>query len=415
MDSGHWDKRMFRAEVKERLALFENKNFFLFTVSGLFATFGNGLNYIALSWLAYNKTDSVKGVAIMMFCIWMPSILFAPLFGLLADRYNRKAQIIISNLVRGIVIVAWVLMWEMNIEPDLMILCSLLGVFISFYMPSAVPFIQSIVSEEDLVSANATIDMVYEFGTIVGMGLSGFILAVVGIKGTLLIGGILFIIAGLFNLAMRTVVTSENANKQSGSWWYNYTSSLRYFKSKPALFMPYMSQMIIMVLLMTIPIILVPYTREVLHASTRVFALYEALYSLGVLAGGFLSPVLCKKISIRKTLALLLLVMAGGLYILSVNDAVILVFPIYFLIGFGISSWALSISLSQLHCAPEYQGRLQATFNGLSGIFILAIYLLMAKEGNGLSSQGVYLAQSVLALTGIVIVLFYRKGEHRES
>ncbi|SUG44427.1 Uncharacterised protein [Salmonella enterica subsp. arizonae] len=124
---------------------------------------------------------------------------------------------------------------------------------------------------------------------------------------------------------------------------------------------------------------------------------------------------LCKKISIRKTLALLLLVMAGGLYILSVNDAVILVFPIYFLIGFGISSWALSISLSQLHCAPEYQGRLQATFNGLSGIFILAIYLLMAKEGNGLSSQGVYLAQSVLALAGIVIVLFYRKGEHRES
>ncbi|VDY45400.1 Uncharacterised protein [Salmonella enterica subsp. arizonae] len=75
----------------------------------------------------------------------------------------------------------------------------------------------------------------------------------------------------------------------------------------------------------------------------------------------------------------------------------------------------LSISLSQLHCAPEYQGRLQATFNGLSGIFILAIYLLMAKEGNGLSSQGVYLAQSVLALAGIVIVLFYRKGEHRES
>lgn len=406
---------MFRAEVKERLALFGNKNFLFFTVSGLFATFGNGLNYIALSWLAYSKTDSVKGVAIMMFCIWMPSILFAPLFGLLADRYNRKAQIIISNLVRGIVIVAWVLMWEMNIEPNLMILYSLLGIFISFYMPSAVPFIQSIVPEEDLVSANSTIDMVYEFGTIVGMGLSGFILAVVGIKGTLLFGGILFILAGLFNLAMSTVVTSENANTKSESWWYSYTSSLKYFKSKPTLFMPYMSQMIIMVLLMTIPIILVPYTREVLHASTRVFALYEALYSLGVLIGGFLSPILCKKTSIRKTLAFLLFIIAGGLYMLSVNDDVILVFPIYFLIGFGISSWALSISLSQLHCAPEYQGRLQATFNGFSGIFILAIYLLMAKEGNGLSSQGVYLTLSALALVGIIIVLFYRKGDLRES
>ncbi len=406
---------MLSAELRERVSLFKNRNFLFFTISGLFATFGNGLNYIALSWLAYTKTNSIEGVAIMMFCIWMPSIVFAPLFGLLADLYNRKAQIVISNFVRGVVVVAWVLLSEMGIDIGIIVLCSLLGIFISFYMPSAVPFIQSIVPKKDLVSANATIDMVYEFGTIVGMGVSGVILTVAGIKGTLLIGGVLFIIAGIFNLAMRSASSSESEKVQDGNWWYSYTSSLKYFKSKPELFMPYMSQMIIMVLLMTIPIILVPYTREVLHASTQVFAMYEALYSLGVLVGGLLSPILCKKISIRKTLAVLLLIMASGLYVLSINNVIALVFPIYFLIGFGISSWALSISLSQIHCDSEYQGRLQATFNGISGIFILGMYLLMAKEGSGLSSQGVYFTQCILALTGIVIVLFYRKGDISES
>jgi len=405
---------MFKVEAQERLALFKNRNFLFFTLSGLFATFGNGLNYIALSWLAYSQTNSIGGVAMMMFCIWMPSIVFAPLFGLLADRYDRKTQIVISNLVRGVVVVAWVMLWHYHVQLSLMLLCSLIGIFISFYMPCAVPFIQEIVPKKSLVSANSTIDMVYEFGTIVGMGWSGFMLAIVGIKGTLFIGGVLFIIAGILNLAMRRPAVTENKASQNESWWASYISSLRYFKSKPDLFMPYMSQMIIMVLLMTIPIILVPYTREVLNASTRVFALYEALYSLGVLIGGFLAPILCKKITIKKTLALLLLIIACGLFILSGNDAIGLVYPVYFFIGFGISSWALSISLSQLHCEPEFQGRLQATFNGISGIFILAMYLLMAHGGAGFSSQGIYLSQGLLALVGILIVIFYRKGDSRE-
>ncbi|ADP10480.1 major facilitator family transporter [Erwinia sp. Ejp617] len=405
---------MLVSELKERLALFNNRTYLYFTLSGLFATFGNGLNYIALSWFAYNQTNSISGVAMMMFFIWMPGIIFAPVFGIMADRYSRKAQIVVSNLVRGIVVVGWVVLWHFGIKIELMLLCALLGIFISFYMPSAVPFIQSIVPKENLVSANATVDMVYEFGTIAGMGTSGFILVYAGIEGALMAGGGLFILAGFFNLAMQTPVNLPDESHHQENWWQSYMSSLRYFKKSPLLFMPYINQMIIMTLLMTIPIILVPYTREVLNAGTQTFAIFEALYSLGVLTGAFLSPLFCKAFSIRKTLALLLAVMAAGLLILSFNKNIMIVFPVYFLIGFGLASWALSISLTQLYCNPEFQGRLQATFNGISGCFILGMYLLMARDGGSLSSQTVYFIQSLLAVTGIVILLFFKKGKKDE-
>nr|WP_244428375.1 MFS transporter [Bartonella birtlesii] len=276
---------MFIANLKERAALFENRTFLYFTLSGLFATFGNGLNYIALSWLAYSQTNSIRGVALLMFFLWMPSILFAPFLGVLADKYNRKMQIVVSNLVRGLVLVFWVMLWQLGIEIDLMILSALLGIFISFYMPSAVPLIQSIVPKKQLINANATIDMVYELGTIIGMGFSGFILACAGTKETLLIGGIFFVIAGLFNFAMKVPKTRRSKSQNKINWWKNYTTSLRYFKQNPVLFMPYISQMIIMMLLMTIPVILVPYTQEVLNADSGTFAIFEALYSLGVFTG----------------------------------------------------------------------------------------------------------------------------------
>ncbi|WP_156851407.1 MFS transporter [Bartonella refiksaydamii] len=399
---------MLTANLKERIALFENRTFLYFTLSGLFSTFGSGLNYIILSWLAYNQTNSIRGVALLMFFLWMPSVVFAPIFGVLADKYNRKIQIIISNLVRGLVIVVWVILGQFGIESNLMFLSAILGIFISFYMPSAIPLIQSIVPKKQLINANATIDMVYELGAILGMGLSGFILAYAGIKGALLIGGILFIVAGLFNFFMKVPKTRGSESQNQQNWWENYISSLRYFKQNPALFMPYMSQMIIMALLMTIPVILVPYTQEVLNADSWTFAILEALYSAGVFTGALFSPFFCKVLSIRKTLALLLAVMAIGLLILSVNTHIFIVFPVYFMIGFGLSSWALSISLSQLYCNPEYQGRLQASFNGISGCFILVVYLFMASDSNGISSQSVYFLQSMIATAGVLIVLFYK-------
>ncbi|WP_273787443.1 MFS transporter [Bartonella grahamii] len=399
---------MFTSNLKERIALFENRTFLYFTLSGLFATFGNGLNYIALSWLAYNQTGSIRGVALMMLFLWTPSIIFAPILGILADKYNRKTQIIISNLVRGLVIVGWVMLWHFGIEIELMVLSALLGIFISFYMPSAISLIQSIVLKEQLINANATIDMIYELGTIAGMGLSGLILSYAGTKGTLLIGGIFFIIAGLFNCAMKVPKNRRSKNQNQQNWWRNYTAALHYFKQNPALFVPYVSQMISMTLLMTIPVILVPYIQEVLHADSRTFAIFEVLYSMGVLTGAFFSPLLCKVLSIKKTLAILLAFMAIGLAILSVNTHNFVVFPVYFMIGFGLSSWALSISLSQLSCDPEYQGRLQASFNGISGCLILAVYLIMARDNSSISPQSIYFFQSIFALVGIFIVLFYK-------
>ncbi|WP_455474332.1 MFS transporter [Bartonella sp. B30(2025)] len=401
---------MLILKLKERLVLFDNRAFFYFSLSGLFATFGNGLNYISLSWLAYDQTNSINGVARMMFFLWVPSIIFAPILGILSDRYNRKTQIIISNLVRGLVIVSWVTLWHFGIEIKFIYLYALLGTFSSLYISSAVPFIQNIIPKDHLINANATIDMIYELGTIAGMALSGFILAYTGIKATLLIGGIFFIIAGFFNIVMTRFGITQNKSENQQRWWDSYISSLNYFRQNPVLFVPYMNQMITMVLLMTIPIVLVPYTREVLNADTKIFAILEALYSLGIFTGAIFSPILCEILSIRKTLAILLAIIIIGLIILSLNTNILIVFPVYFMIGVGLSSWALSISLSQLYCSSEYQGRLQATFNGIAGCFILGIYLFMTTDTYGISAQLIYFMQSVFATIGMFFVLFYKKS-----
>lgn len=404
---------MLVEELKERMDLFENPSYVYFTLSGLCGTLANGLNYIALSWLAYNTHNAISGVAMMMFFLWMPSIVFAPLLGVMADRYSRKALMTLSNSVRGITLLAFTLLWQQGLEPNILLLSAVVGLFIAFYLPAAVPYIQSIVPKEKLISANATIDMIYELGTVIGMGLSGVLIATLGIEGTLAISGGLFVVAGIFNLLMQSPKTTIDNQKQGYSWWQDYCESLRYFRRTPKLLIPYINLMIVSVLLMTVPVILVPYTKEVLNADTQTFAFYEALYSLGVMVGGLLSPVLCRKFTTSRTLALLLMVLSFGLFSLSINSRIDWVFPIYFMIGFGLSSWALSITLTQLHCNPDFQGRMQANFNAISGAFILLLYLLMAHQGSNVSSQQLYLILSLLAASGMVFIVFSNQdSEH---
>lgn len=158
-------------EMKSRIRIFKCQPYFLFSISGIFATLGNGLIYITISWYAYQQSKSIGSLALLMFFIWMPSIIFGPFFGVCADRYNKKYLLILSNAVRGMAALVFSFLMITNLEPNIYYLASVLGFFVSFYMPAAIPVIKEIVPEDKLVEANATIDMLYEFGTIVGMGI----------------------------------------------------------------------------------------------------------------------------------------------------------------------------------------------------------------------------------------------------
>ncbi|WP_186646489.1 MFS transporter [Fluviispira vulneris] len=404
---------MFINEVKIRVKLFKSQPYLLFALSGILATFGNGLIYITMSWYAYQKNNSIGSLALLMFYIWMPSIIFGPFFGVCADRYNKKYLLILSNVVRGIAVFVFAFFMLNGLEPNIYYLASVLGFFISFYMPAAIPFVKEIVPENKLVEANATVDMLYEFGTIIGMGVSGVLIYYLNTIGTLALGGAFFIISGLFNYLMK-YNPINNFNKfqtKKQTFLNDYIDSLKYIARNPSLIGVYLTQMIIMVLIMTIPILLVPFTQVVLKGDTVLFARLEALISLGIFVGGFFSPILCKKISAKYTLMFLTILLSITLYIFSINDNILISYIVYFGIGVGLSSWAVVISQAQLLTSPDFQGRLQATFYSLSGIGVLLLYVLVNYKGNLISVQNFYLVESIIAACAFIFVFKIKNCE----
>ncbi|KTD35456.1 drug:proton antiporter [Legionella moravica] len=398
-------------ELKIRLKLFSIQPYLNFALSGISATLGNGLIYITVSWLAYDKMQSISGIALMMFCIWLPTILLGPLFGVCADKYNRKNLMIMSNTIRGLLVIGFVAGYYLNLPTNIFILATFLGIFVSFYMPAAVPMISSIVPEHDLMSANATVDMLYELGTIIGMGMSGFLVLYLGLMNTLALGGLLFLLAGAFNWLMKCKPEHcyGTPDKEKSSFIEDYASSINYLKDNPRLLGIYSIQTCIMILLMTIPILLLPYTKEVLKVGADKFSILEALFSMGIFIGCLISPILCRLIKIKRTLVLLMSGMAIGLHVFSINENIIISYVFYFIIGFGLSSWALSLTQAQLLADKAFQGCLQSTFNSISGLGVLAIYLIITFRTDLFDIQNMYHIQTVIALCAIVIILMAKE------
>lgn len=398
-------------ELKARFKLFSIQPYLYFALSGIFATLGNGLIYITVSWLAYETMHSISGIALMMFCIWLPTILFGPFFGVCADKYNRKNLMIMSNMIRGLAVIGFVIVYYLGLSTNIFILAGFLGIFVSFYMPAAVPMISSIVPENDLMNANATVDMLYELGTIIGMGVSGFLVLYLGLINALALGGLLFLLAGIFNWLMQCKPEHcyGTPNKEKTSFIDDYVSSLNYLKDNPSLLGIYAIQTCIMILLMTIPILLLPYTNEVLKVGADKFSILEALFSMGIFIGCLISPILCRLIKIKRTLLLLMVGMAIALHIFSINENLIISYIFYFIIGFGLSSWALSLTQAQLLADKTFQGRLQSTFNSISGLGVLAIYLLITFRTELLDIQKMYNFQAIIALCAIVIILMVKE------
>ena len=392
--------------LKARLALFRNRAFAFFSMSGITATFGNGLTYIALAWSVQEQHDSLGSMAALMLCLWGPSVVLTPVVGYITDVCNQKFLAFISNFVRALVMMlfpAMVATWGQNLLITLALALAL-GIFNSFYGPSAMVLIRKIVSQKDLLYANATIDTIYEFGSIFGMGASGFVIAAVGTTYTVMIGGFLFLVAALALIPLPFTKTKPAEGKEERLWAAT-RQALDYLAKHTRLRRFYIVQSLIMVILFTSPLILVPYARQILAADVEDFSHLEALFSLGAVMGGILTPYLVERSSQALMVGLELMILALLFVGLAFNSDVGIAKALICCVGLCLSTWAVILTQAQQATDISYQGRMLSFCNGLSGALVLALYIVMAVMDDSLSLRSLYLAEAGLAVVALVFFL----------
>lgn len=406
---GSFDVILSMQYLKKRLLIFKNLQFNLFLLSAIAATFGAGMSYIAMSWMILDGKHDLGRVATLMFCFWIPGVILGPIFGVLVDRYSRKWMMILANGTRAFILIAFGIFLEYGHPAvDLYYLSIFLGLFFSLYWPASFAFIREIVPKKDLLYANATLDTAYEIGNIVGMGSAGFFIALFSEQATLIINGILFFISCLLLFVIRYKKRISTEIRKMSSLLQDFNSGMRYLWGKKILLVIYGTQLVVFVQYMMAPVLIAPFAKHYLHTTVAQFGWIETAMSVGVVLGGIGLPWTSEKWGFARTLAWLSVICALSFFAFALNENYLIALILYFVLGITFASWALMITRAQEQTDFHFQGRLQSTFNSVSGAMIVLVYFSVKVSSDYINLPHLYYVEAVLSLIVLFLLYLYR-------
>ncbi len=165
---------------------------------------GDWVQRVAVGWLAWELTHSGLWLGIIAMTELFPSILFAPLGGALADKWDRrKIAIVAEFILMSQAIALAVFTWTEII--DIWILASLTlmrGVVNAGSHPARQALVPSLVPSSELSSAIAFNSMVFNVARFIGPAVAGLIIANFGIAPAFAYNALSFLV---FIFALMTI------------------------------------------------------------------------------------------------------------------------------------------------------------------------------------------------------------------
>lgn len=178
-------------ETGSNRSLFRNPRFLKLWASDSVSFVGDAVSLVALPILMYQITDSAAAVGGILVANLVPT-LASPLIGVLADRLDRRAILVTSNLARAILTVGLIFTRDVAV---LYALAFLLGVARTIFSPTILAVIPSVAGEGNLTRANGIIQSTFNVALALGPVLGGALVATAGVNAAFLLDATTFLVS----------------------------------------------------------------------------------------------------------------------------------------------------------------------------------------------------------------------------
>src|SRR6266576_2838721 len=180
-----------------------NRGFRLLWLGQVVSQMGDWFDTIAVYTIALRLTGSTRSVALIMVARFLPSVIMGPLSGVVADRFSRRSIMIAADLLRAVVVLGFLFVRR----PDQMWLVYVLTVlqlaFSAFFEPAKTAAIPSIVSDRELLSANAIASVTWSAMLTLGAAIGGFVAGWFGTDVAFVLDSLTFVASALLIASVR--------------------------------------------------------------------------------------------------------------------------------------------------------------------------------------------------------------------
>ena len=209
-----------------------NANFRYLWFSEIISTFGDWFNLIASASLIGILTQSGAAIGGLFVVRMLAPFVASPIAGVLADRYNRKHIMILTDLCRTVVVLGFLLVRDADHIWLLYTLTAVQFGLSGLFFPARNAIFPDIVSPDELGTANALSSATWAIMLALGAALGGVVSGMWGIYPTFLVDALSFVISALLiaQLNYRAVSDLDPIDQTITASLKQYLDGLRYLR-----------------------------------------------------------------------------------------------------------------------------------------------------------------------------------------
>ncbi len=268
-------------------AAFRNRNYAIYTSGNCLSLLGFWMQRLAVSWLTWELSHSEFWVGAVAFAEIVPLIIVGPLFGVWADRFDRRklamwiqvlmltqALVLFIALELGWVSIGW-----------LFALTLLEGSLQAAYQPVRLSLIPNLVARSDLVAAAAFTAVIFNVARFLGPAIAGVVIVWSSPAWAILFNGVsyLFIIAAWWFVK---VDDSTPVHATASTLTEALLDGYRYVQREPALALIFSLLMLLALFARPVTYMLSAFVGTVYQGGPQTLALFTSAVGAGAVLAG---------------------------------------------------------------------------------------------------------------------------------
>lgn len=394
-------------QPRQLLRALRSRNYRLFVAGQSVSLIGTWMQMVAMNWLVYRLTGSALLLGVVGFTSQIPVFLLASVAGVLADRWDRRRLLLITQtlaMIEALVLAAVVLTGVVQVW-QIIALSLILGLVNAFDIPVRQTFVVEMVeNREDLSNAIALNSSLVHSARLVGPTLAGLLVAAAGegVCFALNSASYLGVICAL--VAMR--LTPRSHRRQQRHVFHELKEGFSYAFN----FTPIRN---ILLLVSTVSLMGMSYTsllpvfaREVHHGGARTFGFLMGASGAGALVGTLFLAHRASVVGLGRVIARGPLLLGCGLTVFAFSTSFPLALAALAVTGFGaMTVMSSSNTILQTIVEEDKRGRVMSFFT-MSFMGMTPFGSLLAGSlANSIGVRNTVLIGALACFTGSVLFI----------
>lgn len=286
-----------------------HRDFTLVVIGQIISLFGNNILRFALPLYIYYQSGSEALLGLVGACAFIPMVIMSPVGGIFADRVNKQRIMVVLDFITAALTLGFLLLsGRVALVPLVILMMMLLYGIQGAYSPAVQASLPVLASTDNLMSANAVVNLVNSLSSLLGPVLGGILYAAYGLMPLVAVSAVCFFLSAVMELFISIPHKSQPAG---GSAWQiikgDMRVSLRFITGDKPVMIRVLGIVLAVNLFMSslIMIGLPVLITKTLSLSVDLYGYTQGFLAAGGLLGGLLAGVLGKKLALRHNYLLL--------------------------------------------------------------------------------------------------------------